>query len=54
MFKNKKNKDNPKKINDSLDDNKHLVNKYYTIVVGLQDELTKANYKKLLFITRKS
>ena len=41
-----KNKNIPKKkINGSLDDYKRLVKKYYTIIVGLQDELTKQTIK---------
>ena len=41
-----KNKKNPKKIiNGSLDDYKRLVKKYYNIIVGLQDELTKQTIK---------
>ena len=41
--KNKKNLN--KKINGSLEDYKRLVKKYYNIIVGLQDELTKQTIK---------
>ena len=34
-----------KRINASLNDYKHLVKKNYTIIVGLQDELTKQTIK---------
>ena len=34
-----------KRINASLNDNKGLVKKNYTIIVGLQDEITKQTIK---------
>ena len=43
-IKNNKNK-NKKKIKGSLEDYKRLVKKYYNIIIGLQDELTKQTIK---------
>ena len=39
------NKKTMKKINGSLEDYQRLVKKYYSIIVGLQDELTKQTIK---------
>ena len=43
----KYNRDKPKqkKINGSLEDYKRLAKKYYSIIIGLQDELTKQTIK---------
>ena len=38
-------KSKPKKINGSLEDYKRLAKKYYSIIIGLQDELTKQTIK---------
>ena len=42
--KNNKSK-SKKKINGTIEDYKRLTKKYYTIIVGLQDELTKQTIK---------
>ena len=38
-------KSKTKKINGSLEDYKRLTKKYYSIIIGLQDELTKQTIK---------
>ena len=40
-----KDKAKTKKINGSLEDYKRLTKKYYNIIIGLQDELTKQTIK---------
>ena len=42
---NKDKKKGKKKISGSLEDYKKLVKKYYNIIIGLQDELTKQTIK---------
>ena len=40
-----KSKSKSKKVNGSLEDYKRLTKKYYSIIIGLQDELTKQTIK---------
>ena len=48
--KHNKDKSKNKKINGSLEDYKRLTKKYYNIIVGLQEELTKQTIKNYYLI----